>query len=170
MKNMRSKRQPTIALVPNKDTLEHKDKEYIKTIRAKLKEIFKKNQNATSYEPITILNPIISGWCWNNYLSLSQSYATLYKLEQFLYQRCWRWAHKKHTRWGKELIAEYYFKRRFKGRAWNFFGKSSRFQDSEHKNNSTIYLLKPTLCVKVVSANELNLKNLIKWKYTVRRS
>lgn len=76
---MRSKQHMSgIALIPNKIK--------VRNIRIKLREIFKKSQNMTSYELIAKLNPIIKGWC--NYFCLSQSYDTLNKLEQFLYHRC----------------------------------------------------------------------------------
>lgn len=157
---MRSKQHMSgIVLTPNKIK--------VRNLRIKLREIFKKSQNLTSYELIAQLNPIIKGWC--NYFCLSQSYVTLNKLEQFLYHRCWRWAQEKHKRWGKKRLAEYYFKKRFKGRAWNFFGvsnKASRFSPPPAKpwagtntkeKTKTIYLQKPTACVKVRSAKDLNL-------------
>lgn len=76
---MRSKQHMSgIALIPNKIQ--------VRNIRIKLRQIFKKSQNLTSYELIAKLNPIIKGWC--NYFCLSQSYVTLNKLEQFLYHRC----------------------------------------------------------------------------------
>ena len=146
---MRSKeRQEGLALVPNTE------KE--KTIRFKLRQEFHNNQNATAYELIAQINPIIKGWC--NYFKLSHSYRSLSKLEQFLYVRCLKWATRKHPRWGKKKIAERYFIKRFKGRNWNFHGSSktpSRYL--EGRETKTIYLYRPTVCVKVIAAKQMHM-------------
>ena len=128
-------------------------------VKNKLRTIFINSQNLTAYELISKLNPVIKGWC--SYFSLSQSYKTLKKLEQFLYKRCWVWALKKHRRWGKKKIASVYFKNstRFKGRIWNFKGftkNKSRFK--EDINGKVLYLQLPTVCCKVVPAKHFHLK------------
>lgn len=56
-------------------------------VKNKLRTIFICSQNLAAYELISKLNPVIKRWC--RYFSLSQSYKTLKKLEQFLYKRCW---------------------------------------------------------------------------------
>lgn len=133
-----------IALYPRKDKLDE--------IVKKIKNIINKSYNEKAYSLITRLNPIIRGWC--NYFNLGESTYYRNKLRYFLYLLCWRWAKKKHPRWGKKRIAKFYFlgDKSFKGRKWNFRGfsnKSSRYNESAEGKYT--YLIDPTVVVNTVS-------------------
>lgn len=88
-----------VALYPNKDKL--------KTIKSKLREIFRASSNLSAYELVSKVNPIIRGW--SNYFNLGESVRFRDYLRYFLYKECWRWAFKKHPKWGKKTIATTYF-------------------------------------------------------------
>jgi len=144
--------QSGIALFPQKSKL--------LSLVAKIKEIIQKSSNDHAFTLITKLNPIIRGWC--NYYNLGESSYYRNKLRYYLFKLCWKWAKKKHPKWGKKRIAQVYFLRGsenslaplpFKGRKWNFRGRTfsnSRYNYS--KEGKYIYLIDPTVVVSTVSA------------------
>ena len=137
-----------IALYPQKENL--------LDIIKKIQKIIYKSSNSSSYTLITELNPIIRGW--SNYNNLGESTYYRNKLRYYLYQLCWRWAKKKHPRWGKKRIALTYFlgEGPFKGRKWNFRGSTfhnSRFTNSQE--GKVTYLIDPTVVVNTVSGIKL---------------
>nr|YP_008475173.1 hypothetical protein [Candida labiduridarum]AGS44482.1 hypothetical protein [Candida labiduridarum] len=88
-----------IALYPNK----LKVLAYIDKIRR----IFYKSQNWDAYNLIAKLNPIIRGW--SNYYNMGNSSRYRSLVRNAIYNLVWKWAHRKHRRWGKKLIARNYF-------------------------------------------------------------
>lgn len=88
-----------IALYPKREKL--------KAIKTKLRNIFRSSSNVSAYELISKVNPIIRGW--SNYFNLGESVRYRDHLRYFLYKECWRWAFKKHPKWGKRAIATTYF-------------------------------------------------------------
>lgn len=120
----------------------------------KLRKIFRKNINIDSYNLIAVLNPIIRRWI--NYFNLSNSLVFCNYARQGLYRQSWKWACRKHAKWGKTRIAVFYFiddKNNFvKSRKWTFYGKVRK--GSGYKKNiggNIIYLVDPTNVVSMVS-------------------
>jgi RNA-directed DNA polymerase len=142
-----------IALYPNKMKL--------KAIKIKLREIFRTSSNKSAYEVISKVNPIIRGW--SNYFNLGESVRFRDYLRHFLYKECWRWALKKHPKWGKRSIAETYFLGSQTKRAglemglpgshkWAFYGvtkSSSRY--SRLDTGKERVLVDPTTVVETVA-------------------
>lgn len=91
--------KPGVALYPNR--------EKVKAIKTRLRNIFRSNSNISAYELVSKVNPIIRGW--SNYFNLGESVRYRDYLRYFLYKECWRWAFKKHPKWGKKSIATTYF-------------------------------------------------------------
>lgn len=143
-----------IALYPTKSNLYRAMK--------KVRQIIEISQNATAYELISNLNPVIRGWC--SYYNIGNSSRFKGRLRQFTYRRLIKWAINKHRRWGIKRIVKKYFlgDENFKGRKWNFHGKTlnnSRYTDSEE--GKIIYLLDP-YDFPVIAANCYNLPNILK--------
>lgn len=91
--------KPGVALYPNREKL--------KAIKTRLRNIFRSSSNISAYELVSKVNPII--WGWSNYFNLGESVRYRDYLRYFLYKECWRWAFKKHPKWGKKSIATTYF-------------------------------------------------------------
>ena len=147
--------KPGVAMYPKKEKLLE--------ITNKIKKLIDKASNDKAYTLITKLNPIVRGW--SNYYNLGQSTYYRNKLRYFLYKLCWRWAQKKHPKWGKKRIAINYFlgEGSFKGRKWNFRGSTlsnSRFTNSEEGKKT--YLIDPTVVVNTVSGIKFNIPDRIK--------
>ena len=146
-----------IALYPNKKKMHN--------FIAKIKFIFKKSNNLDAYNLIAKLNPILRGW--SNYYNMANSSHYRNTVRNALYRLTWKWAKKKHKRWGKKAIANTYFLRKieikknsseaenpkraknvlkkskyskFKNTKWVFHGKSSR-KSRYHLNKSKIIYL-----------------------------
>lgn len=100
-----------IALYPNKSGLNNLIK--------KFKQTFKKSSNLDGYNLIKKLNPCLQAW--GSYFNLENCarYRSLFK--NLVYKMCWKWAQKKHKKWGKKKIAEFYFLTKQKIK--NFDGK-----------------------------------------------
>jgi len=157
--------QSAIAMYPNKKK--------VSGIILKLREIFRKSSNLTAYELISILNPIIRGWA--NYYNLGNSSYYRDIVRQAIYRFAWRWAQKKHPRWGKVSIAQSYFtgeteqgeevkSKRFKGRKWTFRGMTlneSRFKDKGKQEGKRIYLVDPLNTCKIVAAFKYDLSKAL---------
>ena len=91
--------QSAVALMP--------EKEKVIAFNRSLREVFSRNINKTAYELIALLNPKIRGFA--NYYNIGNSKRYLDYVRQALYHLCWKWAHKKHPKWGRKSIARMYF-------------------------------------------------------------
>ena len=131
-----------IALYPNK-------RKVLDIIQC-IKFIFKVSSNSDAYNLIVKLNPIIRGW--SNYFNMANSSHYRDIIRNTIYRLSWKWASRKHKRWGRKLIANKYFLRnpdslkkikysKFKNRKWVFHGivkEKSRYHEGKPK---TIYLV-----------------------------
>ncbi len=68
------------------------------------------------------LNPIIRGWC--NYQSPWHSKKSFSKMKNFVWNRIWRWAKRRHPKKGSKWVARKYFKNPDSGRKWTFHSKA----------------------------------------------
>nr|YP_537115.1 probable maturase [Paracoccidioides brasiliensis]AAY30336.1 probable maturase [Paracoccidioides brasiliensis] len=89
-----------IALYPNKI----KVLAFLDNIR----NIFIKSQNLNAYTLMKKLNPFLIKWC--NYYNLGNSFHSRNTVKNAIYHLIWKWAHNKHKKWGKKLIAKTYLK------------------------------------------------------------
>jgi RNA-directed DNA polymerase len=145
-----------IAVYPQKDKL--------KNIISKLRTITRKSFNLTAYQLIANINPIIRGW--SNYFNLGNSARYRDHLRQALYRLCWKWAQKKHPKWGKKTIARTYFHSHttFKNTIWVFHGttrKPSRYRSQGRDEGKKIYLVDPTNIISSVCATQFNIPNAL---------
>lgn len=145
-----------IALYPNKDKV-------IKFID-KLKFIFKKSQNLDAYNLIAKLNPILRGWSGYYNLGNSSHYRSL--VRNALYNLVWRWAHRKHRRWGRIAIAKRYFLTikddseikknplfvKIKNTKWVFHDTISHKSRYNKDVNKSIYLINPSMSTQLLTA------------------
>ena len=117
-----------------------------------LKHIFAKSSNLDAYNLIAQLNSRFRGWSFYFNLGNCAHYRNIIK--NLVYKMVWKWAHKKHRRWGKKKIAEFYFltkqsrtkihkkKEKFqktKNLKWSFHGTAkskSRYTKSSKKSKS----------------------------------
>ena len=83
------------------------EKSKVNNLIKKLKHIFTKSSNLDAYNLIAILNPCLRGWSFYFNLGNCARYRSIIK--NLVYKMIWRWAHKKHKKWGKKKIAEFYF-------------------------------------------------------------
>jgi Proton-conducting membrane transporter/NADH-Ubiquinone oxidoreductase (complex I), chain 5 N-terminus/Group II intron, maturase-specific domain len=115
-----------IVIYPSNDSL--------LTIRKRIKNILRKSYNYDAYNVILKINPIIRQW--SNYYNLGASKYYRNKLRFYLYNLCWRWASRKHPKWGKKKLAKFYFLNSLNNnnRKWLFRGVSE---------DKIIYLLDP---------------------------
>lgn len=147
-----------IALYPNKKKMHN--------FIAKIKFIFKKSNNLDAYNLIVKLNPILRGW--SNYYNIANSSHYRNTVRNALYRLTWKWAKRKHKRWGKKAIANTYFLRKieieknsseaqnpeivksaikkpkyskFKNTKWVFHGKSKRKSRYHIRKSKIIYLV-----------------------------
>ena len=88
-----------IALYPNKNK--------VRDIIRRCKEIFRKSQNLSAAELISKLNPLIGGW--GRYFNLDNSSKYRVSVKNALYILCWRWMYKKHPKTNKHNLAVMYF-------------------------------------------------------------
>ena len=135
-----------IALYPNK--------EKVQDFIAKIKILFNKSNNLDAYNLIAKLNPILRDW--SNYYNMANSSHYRNTVRNALYRLVWKWASKKHKRWGRKAIANNYFLTKdatselsfkqkdyvkFKNTKWVFHGitkNKSRYKINKQK---TIYLV-----------------------------
>ena len=147
-----------IALYPNKKKMH--------SFIAKIKFIFKKSNNLDAYNLIARLNPILRGW--SNYYNMANSSHYRDTVRNALYRLTWKWAKRKHKRWGKKAIANTYFLRKteieknsseahnpetaksalkkqnylkFKNTKWVFHGKLKSKSRYNIRKSKTIYLV-----------------------------
>ena len=131
------------------------DKSKVNSLIRKLKRIFKKSSNLHAYNLVAKLNPCLRGW--GSYFNLGNCARYRSLIKNLVYKMCWKWAHKKHKRWGKKKIAKFYFltkqkikhiegetherKQKFqkiKNLKWSFHGaakSTSRYSKSSKKSN-----------------------------------
>lgn len=104
------------------------DKFKVNSLIRKLKQIFKKSSNSAAYNLITVLNPPLRGW--GSYFNLGNCARYRSLIKNLVYKMCWEWAHKKHKRWGKKRIAEFYFLTKIKRK------KASELVTIEHSEKT----------------------------------
>jgi RNA-directed DNA polymerase len=148
-----------IALYPNKNK--------VLAIIKKIKTIFDSSQNSDAYNIIAKINPVIRGW--SNYFNMGNSSRYRDTVRNAIYHLVWKWAHLKHRRWGKRLIANTYFLNKsynnsknynkFKNVKWVFHGsvnKNSRYNPEKKK---TIYLVNVSSSTKLLSSKNYIIPN-----------
>jgi len=146
----RNARGESIAVYPNPE----RTIDFIRRLRA----VTWKSSNLDAYNLIAKLNPMITGW--SNYYNLGNSSHYRSLVRNACYRLLWRWAHKKHKRWGKKKIAQQYFLTKnekqenvkVQGQVWNFHGKTKA--NSRYKKDGigkTIYLANPSTCNAIQS-------------------
>jgi hypothetical protein len=129
-------------------------KSRVKEITRKLREVFRKNYNLNSYNLITLLNPTIKEWA--SYFNLGNSSTFRDYVKQALFRFAWKWAFRKHPKWGKNKIAKSYFRPESgsldRGNKWNFCGEYITFSKYNNKDIKYCYLVDPTNVVGTISA------------------
>jgi RNA-directed DNA polymerase len=83
------------------------EKSKVNNLIKKLKRIFIKSSNLDAYNLIAKLNPCLRGWGYYFNLGNCARYRSIIK--NLVYKMIWNWAHRKHKKWGKKKIAEFYF-------------------------------------------------------------
>jgi len=153
-----------IALYPNKNK--------VRDIIKRCKEIFKKSTNLSATELISKLNPIIGGW--GRYFNMENSSKYRVSVQNALYLLCWRWLLKKHPKTNKQKLAKMYFLTtrqsdksiehdnntetflKFKNRTWVFHGMTkteNRYTEGKRKYR-TSYLQNPTNVSPIITARK----------------
>lgn len=98
-------------------------------LKKKLKILISKNNNLTAIELLEQINPILQ--CWIRYFSLFNNKKIFYKIDEYVYQRLWRWCIRKHPNLSKSHLADKYFLMGAKNsvmspdnKKWHFHGRS----------------------------------------------
>jgi len=93
----------------------------VKEFKLKIKTLISKNQNASVYKLIQLLNPIIRGW--GNYFSVGTLRA-FSRLDHFIFYRTYRFLCKKFKKVSKPILINRYYQgvESPSGRAWHFHG------------------------------------------------
>lgn len=134
----------TIRKFKNKLIIKPSDKS-VKTILDKVREICKKNKQATTEYMIKKLNPIIRGWA--NYHRHVVSSETFSKVDREIHQILWRWAKRRHPKKGSHWIKEKYFK--------------------THGNRNWVFTSDPTedgCVIRLLNASQTKIKRHVKIK------
>lgn len=132
--------------------------------------------NLDAYNLIAKLNLVIRGW--SNYYNIGNSSHHRNKLRNLIYHMVWKWAHIKHTRWGKKLVAKTYFLIKLteikndnlykikyvkhKNVKWTFHGKTNSLSRYNNNNTKRIFLVDVTNVTKAVSSRNYLLLTEIK--------
>lgn len=98
----------------------------------KIKKVLKEKPSIKQEEIIKILNPIILGW--SNYYKSSVSSDVFSKIDNYMFERLWSWACKRHQNKGLRWIKRKYFGRH-KNNIWRFKtydGKLLRLHSETH--------------------------------------
>ena len=158
-----------IALYPNK--------EKVNNFINKIKLIFKRSNNLDAYNLIAKLNPVLRGW--SNYYDLANSSHYRSTVRNAVYRLIWKWASRKHRRWGRKLIAKTYFLtkdldndkstspkaesyKKFKNTKWVFHGVTKHKSRYNSDKTKTIYLVDVTNIAQLLSSKHYILpKNLL---------
>lgn len=85
----------------------HPSRIAIEFFKRRLKDIITKNQNASAYRLIALLNPRIRGWV--NYYSFSNAHGVLSLLRNWIYRRVQIWMKRKHPKSSKIWLNKHYF-------------------------------------------------------------
>jgi RNA-directed DNA polymerase len=94
-------------------------KDNLKSFLQKVREIIKKNKQATTPNLITTLNPILKGWA--NFHRHTCSSKTFQRADAEIFRAIWKWCLRRHRGKGKIWIKKKYF-RTIKTRNWVFAG------------------------------------------------
>lgn len=137
-------------------------KEKVKMIIQKVRSIFRESQNSTAYELISKLNPIVRGW--SNYFNMGESATFRGYLRHALYKLIWKWAKKKHPKWGKRAIARHYFMNPNHEKTphtakWTFSGQTLANSRYSTKRGKIRMLVDPLMVTETVSARNYNIPN-----------
>ena len=116
----------------------------IRKIKSGLREIINQNKTVPAYVLIEKLNSKLRGWC--NYHKHVVSSDIFGAVENYCWQRLWRWAVRRHRNKGKVWIHDKYFCR-IGNRSWIFFGQCP--------NGQKRYIFLPTK-IKIVRHIMLN--------------
>jgi RNA-directed DNA polymerase len=98
-------------------TLTKPSLEAIKNHKQEMGKIIDKMKAATQEELIEVLNPKIQGWA--NYYRYAVSSSVFKHLDNWLWQKLWRWSTRRHPNKGRKWVADKYF-RTIRGRKWRF--------------------------------------------------
>lgn len=79
----------------------------VKTFLAKIRDVIRRNAQATAGHLIALLNPKIRGWA--NYHHHATSKRTFVKVDHAIFQALWRWAKRRHPKKGRRWIKDKYF-------------------------------------------------------------
>jgi RNA-directed DNA polymerase len=98
----------------NKSIQKHKDA---------IKLVFKQMETASQEDLINRLNPIIRGWCnYHRYVHTSKVFSGL---DNYLWEKLWKWAKRRHPNKGLKWVKKRYFTET-KYRSWDFVIKSKK--------------------------------------------
>ena len=98
-------------------TLIKPSKESIKSIKTKIKDMCKANRGISQEKLIRRLNPIIRGW--ENYHDSNVAKKIISSVDNYIFERLWIWAIKRHETKGKVWIKKKYWQKEGK-RNWVF--------------------------------------------------
>lgn len=107
------------------------DKFKVNSLIKKLKQIFKKSLNLDAYNLIAKLNPRLRKW--GSYFNLGNCARYRSLIKNLVYKMCWKWAHRKHKRWGGKKIAEFYFLTKQKRKKTNKLETTKDSEEITHK-------------------------------------
>ena len=93
----------------------------------KVRQIVINNRNASSYNLINLLRPVIMGWA--NYFRFSECSSTFSKLTHLIFQKLRAWVFRRDTRNGKKEVKQRYFPS----------NKSYFFDGSKHQDNWVLH-------------------------------
>jgi hypothetical protein len=93
----------------------------------KVRQIVINNRNASSYNLINLLRPVIMGWA--NYFRFSECSSIFNKLTHLIFQKLRAWVFRRDTRNGKKEVKQRYFPS----------NKSYFFDDSKHQDNWVLH-------------------------------
>lgn len=134
----------------------------IKSLKIRLKNLMKKNQNASPYSLIAILNPCIINWlsCY----VFSNIYGVLILLRDWLYKRLTIWAKRKHPKVSLTTLRTEYFSadnffKRLESKVAYGFLKILKLSIKKKFNNLSFYGVKETNC-KTISESIVFIKPL----------
>lgn len=94
-------------------------KKSVKKIKSGIKDIISNNKTVPAHKLIEMLNPKLRGWC--NYHKHVVSKATFKSIENYCWQRIWKWTERRHSKKKKNWICNKYYTSIGK-RNWIFFG------------------------------------------------
>jgi RNA-directed DNA polymerase len=104
-------------------------KKNVKAFLTKVREVIRKNRQATAGELIAQLNPIIRGWA--NYHRHICSGGTFGRVDHAIFKALWQWAKRRHPNKSKRWIKQKYF-HTANGRNWVFEGELKDKTEQTH--------------------------------------